>query len=300
MPGDDPAVPSDTDIARLAGRQHGNVAYRQLTALGFSRDAIRHRVARERLVRRHRGVYAWGLPREDLLSRACAGQLAAGPRSVLSGPSAAAVYGALPAPAGPIHLTCPSRARDRDGIVIHEGDPGDVWRRRDLPLTSPVRTVFDLADMEGESTVTRVYNELQVLRLLTREQVLEALPGFNGRRGLSVVKRLVDGGLAPTRSVLEDLFVPLVRQAALPLPVLNARLLGMEVDALWPGERVIVELDGRRFHDTDSRFESDRARDARLVAAGHAVLRFTYRRLSREPFACVAELSAALTVRAAA
>ena len=293
-------MPSDAEIGRLAARQHGNVARWQLRALGFSGDAIRHRVDCGRLARRHQGVFAWGYLRTDLLSRASAAHLAAGRRSVLTGVSAAAVYGALQDPGGPIHLTRPTSADRRDGLVVHKGDPGDVWRRHDLPLTSPVRTLFDLADTAGDATLARAYNELQVLRLLTRAQVLEALPGFNGRRGLSVVRRLVDDGLAPTRSALEDVFVPLVRQAALPLPVLNAHLLGLEVDALWPAERVIVELDGRRFHDTDSRFESDRARDARLVAAGHVVLRFTHRRLRSEPFACIAELSAALTIRAAA
>ena len=60
-----------------------------------------------------------------------------------------------------------------------------------------------------------------------------------------------------------------------------------------------MELDGRTYHATDVRFESDRARDARLVAAGYVVLRFTYRRLRAEPLACVAELAAALSRRAA-
>ena len=100
--------------------------------------------------------------------------------------------------------------------------------------------------------------------------------------------------------MLEDLFVSLVTGAGLPRPVLNALVLGVEVDVLFPRERVIVELDGRRFHDTDQRFEADRARDARLVAAGYVVLRFTYRRLREEPLAVIAELAAALSRRVAA
>jgi uncharacterized protein DUF559 len=295
-------VPSDAKIAGLAGSQHGNVASWQLRRLGFSREAIRHRANSGRLVRRYRGVYGWGYLRTDFLSRASAAHLAAGLHSCLAGSAAAGVYRALPEPSGPVQLVRPTRARRRDGLLIHEEplEPADVWRRHNLPLTSPVRTLLDLAETEEEPTVIRAYNEFQVLQLLTRGQVERALRHFNGRKGLGVLKRMIDGDLGVTRSALEDVFVPLIRQSGLPLPALNARVRGKLVDAFWESERVIVELDGRRFHDTDAGFESDRARDARLAAAGYVVLRFTHRRLEREPFAVIAELAAALSQRAAA
>ncbi|MEJ7894877.1 MAG: DUF559 domain-containing protein [Solirubrobacteraceae bacterium] len=292
-------MPSEADIARLAHAQHGNVAFTQLGGLGFTPDAIRHRAVSGRLVRRYRGVYAWGYLRTDFLSRASAARLAAGTRSCLAGTAAAAVYRALPEPSGPIHLTRPTRADERHGMVVHEVrlDPAEVWWRQNLPMTSPARTLLDLAESESERTLTRAFNEFQILKLLTRSQLERALPRFDGRRGVSSLRGLLGEDLGATRSVLEDLFVPLMQQANLPCPSLNAAVLGLEVDALWPAERVIVELDGRRFHDTDPRFESDRARDAQLVARGYVVLRFTHRRLKREPFAVIAELAAALSQR---
>jgi very-short-patch-repair endonuclease len=78
------------------------------------------------------------------------------------------------------------------------------------------------------------------------------------------------------------------------MPRTNTHVAGFFPDALWPEQRVIVELDGRRWHDSPTRFERDRARVARLVAAGYVVLHFTWRRLTREPMAVIAELSAAL------
>lgn len=294
-------MPSDADIARLAQGQYGNVATWQLRGRGFSMEAIRHRADTGRLVRRYRGVYAFGYERKDFLSRASAAQLAAGRSACLAGTAAAAVYGALSEPAGPVHLIRPTHARARPGMVVREVrlDAAEVWFRRNLPVTSPARTLLDLAESAPEQAVVRAYNELQVLELLTRAHLEQALPRWEGQRGVALLKLLVGDDLQPTRSVLEDLFGPLLRQARLPMPSLNAVVLGLEVDALWRAERVIVELDGRRFHDTDQRFESDRARDARLVAAGYVVLRFTYRRLKREPFAVIAELSAALSQRAA-
>jgi very-short-patch-repair endonuclease len=86
-----------------------------------------------------------------------------------------------------------------------------------------------------------------------------------------------------TRSDLERRFADLCRDAGLPPPAVNTWVGGFEVDALWPAQRLIVELDGYEFHRTRAAFERDRARDGELQLAGYRVLRFTYRRLVHEP-----------------
>jgi very-short-patch-repair endonuclease len=53
---------------------------------------------------------------------------------------------------------------------------------------------------------------------------------------------------------------------------------GYEVDACWPAQRLVAELDGEDFHRD---FEADRAKDADLVEAGHRVVRVTWDRLTR-------------------
>jgi very-short-patch-repair endonuclease len=294
-------VSVDSQIARLAETQRGNVTLRQLRELGLSREAVRHRRRTGRLVKRHRGVYAWGTPPTDWLSRAHAGHLAAGFGSTLCGTACAATLGALPPPAGPIHLIRPTSRGAHPGLIIHREElpPSDRGRCHGLPVTSPARLMLDLAATEPRQVVDRVYNELQVLRLLTGRQLAERLPGWGGRRGIGVLRELVGDDLGATRSVLEDLFLPMVRRADLPVPRINELVEGWLVDAVWREQRVIVELDGRRFHDTDPRFQSDRARSNALAARGWVVLRFTYRRLKREPYACIAELAAVLSQRPA-
>jgi very-short-patch-repair endonuclease len=64
---------------------------------------------------------------------------------------------------------------------------------------------------------------------------------------------------------------------------MNVVVAGLEVDAAWRRERLIVELDGYEFHRTRAAFERDRARDATLQAAGYRVLRLTHRRLTSDP-----------------
>ena len=90
-----------------------------------------------------------------------------------------------------------------------------------------------------------------------------------------------------TRSALEQRFVALCRTSSLPMPALNVSVAGFVVDALWPSERLVVELDGFAFHRTRQAFERDRARDAALQLAGYRVLRLTFRRVTREPTAVV-------------
>jgi very-short-patch-repair endonuclease len=102
-------------------------------------------------------------------------------------------------------------------------------------------------------------------------------------RATKGLRAILNGPDAPTRSRLEDRFLTLVAQAGLPRPEVNQKVRGYEVDALWRGERLIAELDGYRFHSSRSAFETDRARDARLQAAGYRVVRITWRQLTKEP-----------------
>ena len=88
-----------------------------------------------------------------------------------------------------------------------------------------------------------------------------------------------------TRSEGERRLRALCKAAQLPRRRMNARVAGWEVDAYWPAHRLVVEVDGYRYHRTRRRFESDRRKDAALQAAGYRVVRITARRLrtSRSP-----------------
>jgi very-short-patch-repair endonuclease len=83
----------------------------------------------------------------------------------------------------------------------------------------------------------------------------------------------------------------LCRRHRLPQPEVNVKLDRFEVDFLWRGARLVVEVDGWDSHRTRSAFEEDRARDARLTVLGYEVVRFTRRQLTRDP------VSIAKTVR---
>jgi hypothetical protein len=98
-----------------------------------------------------------------------------------------------------------------------------------------------------------------------------------------------------TRSELERRFLALCRDAGLPAPAANAWIVDQEVDVLWADQRLVVELDGHRFHRTRTAFERDRIRDTVLQVAGYRVLRVTQLRLDSEPASVIADVRSLLS-----
>jgi hypothetical protein len=148
------------------------------------------------------------------------------------------------------------------------------------------RTLLDSADMLRRGPLERAVEQSLVLRLFDLRAVHAVLAAHPNRRGAAalgaIVARIADEP-ALTRSEAEALFLDLCDAHGIDRPAVNSRVAGLEVDFAWPARRVVVEIDGHRYHGTRAAFERDRARDARLTVAGHRVLRFTYRRLVREP-----------------
>jgi hypothetical protein len=138
------------EIAALAGAQHGVVARRQLAALGISAQSIDRRLRRARLHLVHRGVYAVGHPALRIEGRWIAAVLAAGKDAVLSHITAAGAWAMRPLGGGAIHVTIPGDPgrKRRPGIRIHRSrtlTPQDTTTHRGIPITTPIRTVIDLA-----------------------------------------------------------------------------------------------------------------------------------------------------------
>ena len=145
-------------------------------------------------------------------------------------------------------------------------------------MTTPLRTLVDLADVLNPTQLTRTLNEAQVLRLVTAADLTTLLTRYPGRRTARLTPEQ-----GATRSHLEDRFVRFLKRHRLPLPELNQRIAGHEVDAVYRQHKLVIELDSRQFHTTPSAFEQDRDRDADLLNAGFSTLRITDHRLKHHP-----------------
>lgn len=175
-------------------------------------------------------------------------------------------------------------------------DTGEVTSHRRMPVTTPTRTLLDLAHVVSTRELERAFEESHVRRLVDRRRLEALLARTPGRHGTAALRALLERQRGPTltRSEAEERMLALVRAAHLPRPRVNARVKGREVDLLWDAQQLVVEVDGYAYHSSQAAFERDRLRDAELGAAGFRVMRVTWRALVDEPHAVVARLAAAL------
>jgi hypothetical protein len=259
---------------------------------------IERRLQSGRLHALHRGVYAVGHERLSVRSYWMAAVLAGGDGAVLSHRSAAVLWGLRRRRRGPIEVSA------RSGRLIRASGLGDIRFRegrvrpdeRDLvtgiPVTSVARTLLDQADVVDGRELAREFEEADRLGLLEIPALEEICARGDGRRGLKPLRRLLAEARhpEPARTRLEDRVLALCREYDLPTPQTNVEVLGREVDAFWPRQRLMVEADSWAFHRHRAAFEGDRKRDAKMLAEGYRVVRLTHRRMEREPDLVATEL----------
>jgi very-short-patch-repair endonuclease len=220
--------------------------------------------------------------------------LACGPSAVLSHRSAAALLGLHDDSRRLIDVTAPNRrGRIPRGIDAHRDGSltsDDRTEINGIPVTTVARTLLDLASVVPVWELGRAISEAEVRRILDHAAVRRLIKRSRGRRGVARLRMLMDyihPETKRTRSEMERLFLRMCDQADLPRPEVNVKLkVGgrrLMPDFLWRNAGLIVEADSRRYHDTDSAFQSDRQREQRLQLAGWRVSRCTWEQIEREP-----------------
>jgi very-short-patch-repair endonuclease len=285
----------DAGVAAVAGRQDGAISLAQLREAGLGKDALARRLGDGRLRRLHRGVYLLGPVAGPWVAEHAA-LLACGERAVLSNESAAAVWGVRTRPATVDVTIVAGHRRTQPGIRVHHApvDRDDVAMRCGLRITTPERTLLDLAGRLPRHDLERAANEAQVQRLTTPFELHSYLARSSSNRGATALSRAINHAPMLARSELEHRMLALIRRLGLPEPQTNTRLLGHEVDFVWRTRRLVLETDGYASHSTRRQFEADRRRDAHLLAHGYRVLRFTWWQVDAEPEVVAARLAVAL------
>jgi very-short-patch-repair endonuclease len=222
---------------------------------------------------------------------------------VLSGRSALHLWGILERPPNEVEITVGGRhCRKRRGIKLHLAhatDERDVRTRHDLPVVFPARALIEFAADADPDALGDAVAEAR-MRDLIREGKLEAAVARAGRRpGAAHVRAFLrdEGEPAITRSRAERRFRKLLRAAHLPQPKVNARVAGCVPDFVWESERVVLEVDGWKFHRHRRAFENDRKKDMIFADAGYHVIRVTWRQFTQEPLALIAHIARVLDRR---
>jgi len=170
-----------------------------------------------------------------------------------------------------------------------------------IPVTTPARTLFDLAAVVREHHLDAAFQEAEVRRLTSPTSLDALVARYPTRRGTPTIKRILEDARLTTgitKSELEKAFLAFLDAKGLPRPHRNYLVLGKERDCVWPEHRLVAELDSWGAHGTRRSFESDRLNDRETILAGWRPLRITYRHIVRDGNRLERDLREATTLAA--
>jgi hypothetical protein len=283
------------------GRIAGIVTTAELTAAGFSDGRIATLTRRGDLWPVRRGVYARGARASEILAIADGRQLLelaaaaalTGPHATVSHESAAYLHSIdlLGAP-DVATLTClpPHNWHARTGIRLHVADiPAEhrtVTAR--LPVTTPARTVVDLArTLSFRAGVVTADSALR-RKLATKAELTAVLAGCNGWQGARRAAAVIQFADARAESPLESIARVSFADTGLPAPELQVWLGGTvepvgRVDFYWPKYRTVAEVDGTGKYADPERARAQLGRDSQLRDDGFEVVHFSWQQITQAP-----------------
>jgi hypothetical protein len=215
-----------------------------------SSGGVTTRVRNGRLHRLHRGVYAVGHVAVPPRGRLRAAVLACGDSAVLSHGGAAAFWELVAGDDRPPQVTVTDGCgRAVAGVRVHRRrrlDARDVWVRCAMRVTSPERTLLDIAADLSRDELRRTVRRAQVEGRVNVRQLVELLSRAGGQRGATALRAVVADGPVPTRSELEDVVLDLIDRVTTERPEINAwlRIEGerpISPDFLWRRRRLVIE-----------------------------------------------------------
>jgi hypothetical protein len=177
------------------------------------------------------------------------------------------------------------------GVVVHgRRDHARIWHSG-FPLTPVPQLLRDLAATQPRRRLRKALANADYRNLLDL-QAIEAALG-RGRPGSSQLRDALQEhqpSLARTRSRLEITFFELCESAGMPLPEVNQRVVGWEVDALFRAQRIAVELDGHGNHRSPAQIRRDRRKELALRGAGFTPVRYSDDQLTNQPHEVIADV----------
>jgi very-short-patch-repair endonuclease len=190
--------------------------------------------------------------------------------------------------------------RRRDGIVVHRQrlPPAHATVHRGIPVTTPIRTLLDLASVLSLSALASAFEQAQVTLHTPPAPLAAEVLSRPRHRGNAKLRRILTGAVDPAdvRSVLELRFLRLCAAYGMPRPEVNVRIGAWTPDFLWPDAGVVVETDGYEFQRTAAARRRDRIKDQFLRSEGFTVIRLTWADVTERSSATAAKVLAATNV----
>jgi len=281
-------------LQTLLAEQDGVVTRAQVESAGLQPHELRRLIRRRELVRLHPGVYVDHSGRPTFVQTAWAAALLHEPCALAAETALRMIEGpGSRRPEEPIHLVV-DRDRHhhapRPGIVLHRTahlEERVMWH------TGPPRQRYEEAALDVAARAGSDFDALAELsravqsRRTTAARLQEALSRRERISRRSWIDAVLADVAAGTCSVLEHGYLQRVERAHGLSPArrqVEDRLGAGTVyrDVLYAGG-VVVELDGRLFHDTTSQRDRDFDRDLDAAADGLATLRISWGQVFDRP-----------------
>jgi very-short-patch-repair endonuclease len=230
----------------------------------------------------------------------------AGPNALISHDAAAQAYRFPGFDKNEVHVLVPKSLDHVCTIAtVHESRRFELVHQRPMwgiPMVAPADTLVQLAPFIRLKRLSWLTDELLLgkkvdIRVL-RAAFGRLAPSCRGMKGLRAVLHDHAPGEPVPESKLERLFMEFAETYHLPPFKRQINLPGRDqrpgrVDFFWPDVRLIVEVDGRRWHARFEDFERDHKRDLHFLALGYPTARITWTMLTEDPDTVAADLLAA-------
>lgn len=277
MHGAGPGQPLGMRVAELL-RSHGHVlATFELLALGCTPHQLRQAVQRGEVLRPRQGWYCSAhLDPSIVQALRVGGRLGCASAARHHGLWTRGIRLHVDVPPGSARLRDPRNARRRMGrrrVALLNVHWGDVRGDGDRLAVDVLSALLGMAMCESPELVVAAVDSALRRGLMTANgwsTAIEPLP----RR----LRRLLARVDARSESITES--VARFRLQALGINTRRqVKIRGVGFVDLLIGDALVIELDGREWHNDEDRFEKDRRRDALLSIRGYRVLRFSYKQV---------------------
>lgn len=302
---------ADALCSVIAKRQFGLVSRRQALQAGMTPDMICKRIAGGRWEELYRSTYRIsGAPATEQ-QNALAACLWAGDGAFVCGRTAAAAWGLEGGTWVPIEIVSPRQLCTGNTPVVarrsRTHSRADVTFLGPLPITTPVRTLIDLAASVSEKTLDLAMDQC----LRTGRVTLDALDnrvdnlGSARLRGSGKLRSLIaerDPQWAYGPTELETLVRRWLRKYSFPDPVFQFWVRLPEygpsrLDFAYPDLHIGIEADSYAWHSGRQAFERDRARNSEYASVGWIIIQTTHREIENYPDRPARRLRAAFNQR---
>lgn len=294
----------DARIQSIALNQGGAVTRTQALIAGLTKRQIDLRLGSGRWQHLVVGGYrVLTMEGHDSLVQAAVAVL---PTAVASHTSAATIHDISRVPPGPPTVTVHSRTTHQfPGVTVVRCDdlaPSHVTETPGFRITTPARTIMDLAASLTPRHIGAIMDEAIASRLVTNDEVARVLDQVarRGKPGVTTMRTVLGERAGEVRpaSVLEMRARRVLVEGGIrdfetevPIPWSSTR----RFDVAFVDHRVAIEWDSRRWHLQANAFQRDRDRDREAVLHGWRILRFTWSDVHDRPQTVVSTVLSVLS-----